>query len=54
MNDTESNKLIGDVEIEHIRRILNHKLETDEDYADLANLVEEEPCVEKNSSDLAA
>lgn len=36
----ESEELIDDEQIEHIRRILDHKIETDQDYADLAELVD--------------
>ena len=42
MNDTKSEKLISEAEVEHIRCILDHKIETDEDYVALGNLVEDE------------
>ena len=38
----EIRKLVTEAEIDHIKRILDAKIETDEDYAELGNLVEDE------------
>jgi len=42
MNATESEKLITNDEIETIRRILDHKIETDDDYLEIGKLAEDE------------
>ncbi len=42
MDKDETKNMLTEVELENIRRILDAKIETDEDYAELAKLVEDE------------
>ena len=42
-------RMINDAERENIRRILDHKIETDEDYSEIGRLAEDESIEKTNA-----